>query len=119
MRYFFRSVRYAFTGIYNFFRSERNGQIQGVMAMVVCIAGAVLHIRRMEWVALLLCMLIVISLEMINSSIERLCDLHSVDYHPAIKHIKDVAAGAVLWAALFTAITGAIVFIPHLWRCLQ
>lgn len=114
MHYFIRSVRYAGNGIYHFFRRERNGQIQGVAAVVVILAGFVFGISRTEWLVLLLCIAAVISLEMLNSAIERICNMYTTEFHPAIKIIKDVAAAAVLWTALVAFVIGMVIFIPHL-----
>lgn len=114
MHYFIRSLRYACNGLYLFFRRERNGQIQGTIAVLVVVAGLALGISRLEWVVLLLCIAVVISLEMLNSSIERICNMYTTDFHPAIKIIKDLAAAAVLWSALAALVIGLIVFVPHL-----
>jgi diacylglycerol kinase len=49
---------------------------------------------------------------MINTAIEKLCDLVTTDFDPRIKIIKDVAAGAVLMASVFSLLVGLIIFIP-------
>ncbi|HEU4903779.1 MAG TPA: diacylglycerol kinase family protein [Flavisolibacter sp.] len=116
MQYFIRSLRFALNGIYLFFRRERNGQIQGVLATVAIAAGLFFGITRSEWLALLLCTGLVISLEMLNSAIERVCNMYTTDYHPGIKIIKDVAAAAVLWSALVALVVGLLIFIPHVSR---
>jgi diacylglycerol kinase len=114
MVYFLRSLRFAAHGIYHFFRRERNGQIQGVIALLVVAVGAILGVSRLEWIALLVCTGLVIGLEMLNSAIERVCNLHTTEFHPGIKIIKDVAAAAVLWSAIVSAVVGLIVFVPYL-----
>lgn len=114
MLYFLRSLRFAINGIYHFFRRERNGQIQGVIALLVIVAGLFFGITHTEWLALLLCTGLVISLEMLNSAIERICNMYTTEFHPAIKIIKDVAAAAVLWSALISFVVGLIIFIPHI-----
>lgn len=108
------SLRFAFDGIRHFFRRERNGRIQGVVAVAVVLTALLLGVSRAEWIALLLCIAFVISLEMLNSAIERICNLYTPEIHPAIKIIKDVAAAAVLWAAFVSIIIGLLIFIPHL-----
>jgi undecaprenol kinase/diacylglycerol kinase (ATP) len=114
MRYFIRSLRFAINGIYHFFRRERNGQIQGVIGSLSIVAGIFLGLTRTEWMALLLCTALVISLEMLNSAIERICNMYTTEYHPAVKIIKDVAAAAVLWSAIMALIIGVLIFLPHL-----
>ena len=114
MLYFLRSLRFALQGVFHFFRRERNGQIQGVLAVLAIAAGFVFGISRMEWMAVLICTGLVISLEMLNSAVERICNMYTTEFHPAIKIIKDVAAAAVLWSAFLSFVVGLIVFLPHI-----
>jgi undecaprenol kinase/diacylglycerol kinase (ATP) len=116
LRYFARSVGFAFSGLLHFFRRERNGQVQGVIAVAVLLAGFFFQVSQVEWLALLGCTALVISLEMLNSAIERVCDLYTTEFHPAIKIIKDVAAAAVLWSALVSLVVGLFIFIPYVMR---
>ncbi|MCW3073273.1 MAG: diacylglycerol kinase family protein [Flaviaesturariibacter sp.] len=118
MRYFLRSVFFALRGIYYFFKSERNGQIQGAIGLLAVIAGCFFHLQKIEWLFLFLCIGAVISLEMLNSAIERVCNMHSTDFHPAIKIIKDLSAAAVLWMAIIAVVIGAIIFLPYIARLL-
>ena len=114
MLYFLRSLRFALNGIYLFFRRERNGKIQGVLGLCAIIAGFFFGINRTEWIVLLLCAGLVLSLEMLNSAIERICNMYTTEFHPDIKIIKDVAAAAVLWSAFASFIIGLIIFVPHI-----
>jgi undecaprenol kinase/diacylglycerol kinase (ATP) len=116
MRYFIRSLRFAFNGIYQFFRRERNGQIQGVIALLMTGAGFFFAITKSEWIALLFCIAMVVSLEMLNSAIERICNMYTTDFHPAIKIIKDVAAAAVLWSSILSLVIGLLIFFPYVSR---
>ena len=116
LHYFIRSLQYASNGFRLFFRRERNGQIQGVVALVVIAMGFVFGITKTEWLALLLCTGLVISLEMLNSAIERICNMYTTEVHPAIKIIKDIAAAAVLWSALVALAVGLLIFVPYLIR---
>ncbi len=68
----------------------------------------------MEWVAIILCIGMVLATELINTAIERLVDLISPDRNPIAGQIKDIAAGAVLICAIAAAIVGLIIFIPYL-----
>ena len=61
----------------------------------------------------------VIGLEMINSALEHLCNHVHKDYHPSIKIIKDVAAGAVLFASIVSTVVGLIIFIPKIFSCYE
>lgn len=118
MRSFFKGFVYAFHGLVIFFRNERNGKVQLAVAVVVVAASFGLHISTTEWMKVLACIAAVLSLEMLNSAIEKLCNLVQPGFHPMVKIIKDISAGAVLWVAMFSTIIGAIIFLPKIWALL-
>jgi diacylglycerol kinase len=60
------------------------------------------------------CIAFVISMEMLNTAIEKLCDVVHKELHPDIKRVKDIAAGAVLVSAIFSLMTGLIIFLPKI-----
>ena len=115
----FKSFANAFTGMATFFLQERNGKVQLAVAVLVCLASAFFKISLLEWMMIVLCIGFVIAAEMINTALEKLCDLVHPDIHPTIKIVKDVSAAAVLWLAIVSAIIGLIIFIPHIVKFLQ
>ena len=118
MKKFIKSLGFALEGVRQFFFRERNARIQIVIALIAIILGFWLKISSVEWLVLLFFITLVLALEMINSAIEKLCDLVSIDFHPTIKKIKDIAAGAVLLASVFSLIAGIIIFIPRIYQLL-
>lgn len=108
---FFKSFMYAFAGI-RAVCSERNFRFHLFAMGVVIIAGFLTGISANEWTILLLAIAAVLSLEMTNSAIERIVDLVTDEFHPLAKRAKDLAAGAVLIAAIFSVIIGLIIFLP-------
>ena len=114
MKTFFNAVLFALQGIMQFFSRDRNGKIQMVIGTTAIALGFTVSLSSFQWLLVLFCIGLVISLEMINSAIERFCDLVTTDFHPGIKIIKDVAAGAVLVASVTSLIIGLIIFIPAL-----
>ena len=114
MKTFFNAVLFALQGMKQFFSRDRNGQIQMVIGITAIILGFTVSLTPFQWLLVLFCIGLVISLEMINSAIERFCDLVTTEFHPGIKIIKDVAAGAVLVASITSLIIGLIIFIPAL-----
>lgn len=83
--------------------------------MLVVLLGFLLQVSLVEWVFLLLSIGGVISLELINSSIENLVDLVTEEFHPLAKNAKDMAAAAVFIFSMVSIIIGMIIFIPRLW----
>jgi undecaprenol kinase len=83
--------------------------------MLVVLLGFLLQVSLVEWMFLLLSIGGVISLELINSSIENLVDLVTEEFHPLAKKAKDMAAAAVFIFSMVSIIIGMIIFIPRLW----
>jgi diacylglycerol kinase len=109
------SFRYAFQGLKDLFRSQANARIHLVVALLVVMAGIVFQISRLEWMVLVFCIALVLSLEAVNTAIEYLTDLVSPAIHPLAGKAKDVAAAAVLWAAIGAVVIGGLVFLPKIW----
>jgi len=118
MKKFLKSFGFAIEGVLEFFLYERNARIQLAVAIIAIILGAVFKISQSEWLMIIFSIVLVLSLEMINSAIEKLCDMVTKDFHPGIKRIKDTAAGAVLVSAVFSLIAGLIIFIPKIYQFL-
>jgi diacylglycerol kinase len=83
-------------------------------ALAVVALGVWIGLLWWEWIAVVLAIALVMACEAINTSLEIVCDLITKEFHPQIRDAKDIAAAAVLLAAIGAAIVGAIVFIPHL-----
>ena len=82
--------------------------------VAVTVAGVIFNISKTEWLFIAVCCAAVIATEMINTAIEKLCDMVSTEIHPVIKIIKDVSAGAVLVCAIGSVVVGSIIFLPKI-----
>ena len=109
-----RSFSFALAGLRNCFTKEANFKIHIGCTVLVIIAGIYFNINTVEWLLILLCIGSVLSMEMINTAIEKLCDVVHKENNPGIKITKDIAAGAVLLSAVIAAVCGAIIFIPKI-----
>ena len=106
--------KYAFNGIRLLIRNESNALIHVIIGIATVTAGFILNISAMEWIAVVIVCGCVFAAEALNTAIERLADVVSPEYNDAIKKVKDLSAGAVLFMALTAAITGIIIFLPKL-----
>ena len=111
-----RSFGYAWKGIRSCVGKEQNLSFHLITTVCVVTAGWCFCITRGEWIAIVLCIGMVIAAELFNSAIERLIDLVSPQRHPMAGQVKDIAAGAVLVCALAAIVVGLIIFIPYLTR---
>ncbi|KRN88869.1 diacylglycerol kinase [Ligilactobacillus ceti] len=112
-RRFYKSFYYALAGLKTAYKEERNFRFHILAVILVVIAGFVLQVSLSDWLWLLLSISIVLITEVINSAIESVVDL-ATDYqkHPLAKKAKDMAAGAVLIAAIFSLIIAAVILLP-------
>jgi diacylglycerol kinase len=109
-----KSFTHAFNGLKILLREEHNARIHLLAAILVVIAGVVLKISTIEWIAIVFAIGFVITTEIINSSIENIADFISPAKHEKIKKIKDLAAAGVLISAVTSLIVGLIIFLPKI-----
>jgi len=108
---FFKSFNFALQGIKYCIVKERHMQFHILAAAAVIVLGWYLKISWLKWTILFLTITLVIVLEMVNTAIEKTIDLITPEYHPYAEVAKNVAAGAVLVAALNAIIIGAAIFL--------
>lgn len=108
-----RSFRYALNGIRLTLWAEHNFRIHLVAAIIVIALGFYLEVNPSEWLWLILAISIVFITEMINTALERLVDLTEPNQNSLAGKIKDIAAGAVLLAAIAAFAIGVIIFWPY------
>ncbi len=104
---------YAIKGAWLLLRYEPSIQVQFVLAILVTIAGFYFEITATEWILQLLAIGLVMATEGVNTAIENIADFVHADYHVKIGRIKDVAAGAVFFAAIIAFIIGLIIYLPY------
>jgi diacylglycerol kinase (ATP) len=109
-----KSFAYALQGLAFLVRTQANARVHLLASVFVCAAGLTLGLSRAEWLWVTLAIVLVWSAEAFNTAIEQLADTLHPERHPGIGRAKDVAAAAVLIAALGAAAIGVMVFMPHL-----
>jgi len=107
-----KSFKYAFNGIRLLFLEEHNSRIHAAAAICAIIAGILLKISVIEWIALSFAIGFVFVVETVNSCIENTADLISLEKSDRIKRIKDLSAAAVLISSLTALVIGGLIFIP-------
>ena len=109
-----KSFTYAGRGVYVFIKTTHNAWIHLVLLAIAIGLGVFFKISTVEWIALVFAGGLVLMAEAFNTAIEIDIDLTSPEYHPYAKDTKDVAAGAVLIAAITAVAVGAFIFVPHI-----
>ena len=114
-----RSFKFAFRGLYILVKNENNAKVHLIASILVVGLGFFFKITSIEWLWIFLSISLIWMAEAFNSAVEKLVDLVSPNFHPIAGAVKDMAAGAVLCVAIFSAICGAIIFIPKILFLLQ
>lgn len=116
MKRFFKAFVYAGKGVRHALYSQPNFRLEVAACVAVVASGFAFGITRTEWMLCVLCMGAVLVAELMNTGVEALTDLASPEIHPLAGKAKDAAAGAVLVAALASAVVGLIIFVPYITR---
>jgi diacylglycerol kinase (ATP) len=109
-----KSISYALTGIATMLRTQHNAWVHLAATVAVVLLAFWFAITTVEWLALILAIVAVWSAEALNTALELLCDVASPEFHPMVKQAKDVAAAAVLIAAVGAIAVGLLIFGPRL-----
>ncbi len=113
-RPFIRSLGDSFRGIYSALRREKNMRLHLISATIVLAASLYFKVDKFEFLFVLTAIVLVFVTEMINTAIEAAVDLKTMELHPLARLAKNIAAGAVLCAAIFALVVGYIVFAGRL-----
>jgi diacylglycerol kinase (ATP) len=105
------SFRHAVEGVLHTFRTQRNMRFHFFTVALVLLSGLLFRLERLEMIALLFTVSLVLIAEMFNTAIEVVVDMITQNYHPAAKFAKDIAAGAVLIASINAVIVGFVLFL--------
>jgi diacylglycerol kinase (ATP) len=109
-----KSFTYAGRGIWILIKTTHNAWVHIFFLCFAVLLGLFFHITRIEWMMLVFAAGMVFAAEAFNTAIEIDIDLTSPDIHPFARDSKDVAAGAVLIAAVTALIIGLLIFVPYL-----
>jgi diacylglycerol kinase len=109
-----RAFKNALLGLFISFKSERNLRLMLVISFFVIVASFLLKLSLLEFTIIVWAIFAVLSVEMINTSLEAITDLVKEEWHRQAKLAKDVAAGMVLLAVAGSIIVGSLIFTPKI-----
>ncbi len=110
----YKAILGGFLGVGRALKAERTFKIQIMLASLAVILGFLFDISVFEWLALVLVIGWVLSLELLNTQLENLIDHLHPEVHPTIGRIKDLAASSVLVSALTSLVVAALIFLPKI-----
>lgn len=110
---FVKSFKFAWSGVYQTFKTERNFQIHVFISIIILIIGFILPFSKLEWIIVLFLIGGMLALELMNTALEHVVDLIIKENNPLAKAAKDAAAGAVFVYAILSVIIGVIIVLNH------
>jgi diacylglycerol kinase (ATP) len=108
----FKSMGFALKGAIKLATTEHSVMVQSSIAVLLVIAGFYFEISREEWMFQTLAIGLVLSVEGLNTAVEKVADFIHPEFHEKIGFIKDIAAGAVFFAAMTAIVIGCFIYIP-------
>lgn len=109
-----KSMVFALKGAFKLITTEHSVMVQSSLVIIMSLIGFYFEITRVEWMLQILAFGLVLAIEGLNTAVEKIADFIHPDYHERIGFIKDIAAGAVFFAALTAITIGAIIYIPYI-----
>lgn len=109
-----KGVKVALKGALLLLKTENSIKVQFGIAILVTFAGFVFKISTIEWAIQLLAIGLVMSIEGLNTAIEKIADYVQPNFDEKIGFLKDIAAGAVMIASIIAIIVGCIIYVPKI-----
>lgn len=108
----FKSISYAFNGVVKLITTEHSIMVQCFLTILLTLTGFYFNINQTEWLFQTLAIGLVLSIEGLNTAIEKVADFIHPNHNERIGFIKDIAAGAVFFAAITAIAIGCIIYLP-------
>ena len=111
-----KSIGFAVKGAYKLVTTEHSVMVQFSIMILMIFAGFYFDISREEWMLQILAFGLVLAIEGLNTAVEKIADFIHPEFHERIGFIKDIAAGAVLFAAFSAMAVGALIYVPKIFN---
>ena len=107
-------IKYSLNGIKVYIQDGKSFIIYTFCALLEILFGFIFKINGLEWI-LIICMLgVILSVEVLNTAIENVCDALTKEYNPLIKAAKDCGSGATFIIFIVMCFLNIIIFYPKI-----
>ena len=111
---FLNSFKFSWEGLKYAYLHEQSMFIHALATILSVLLGLIFHIHRYEWIIIITLLGVIAIIELLNTSIEAVCDTVTKEHHPFIKIAKDTASASVFIASMATFIVELFIFIPYI-----
>ncbi|MDF2552246.1 MAG: diacylglycerol kinase [Chryseobacterium sp.] len=106
----YKSFMNAFRGVFMMLKSERNFQLEFLAFLINLFLIFYLKLSNIDTILILIVSFGVLSAEILNTAIEKICDIIHPEFDKRIGFIKDISAGAVILMTIVSVIVGIFVY---------
>ncbi len=114
LKRFFASWSYSFQGLAYAYKYEQSMLIHFIATIFAVTMGIILEINATEWLLIFISIGMVLAIELLNSAIEAVVDLVTLEIHPLAKIAKDTGSAATFIVSLISFVIGMTIFIPKI-----
>ena len=101
-------------GLVYFYKYERSAILNLVAAILMLLGAWMLEMSPMEWLVIIMVLFTTLSVELLNTAIEKVCDLVTKDYNMNIKVAKDAGSAATGVLTLVGIVVVLIIYVPKI-----
>lgn len=105
-----KSFLNAFRGVFMMIKTERNFQVELFIFLINLFFIFYFRLNNTDAALVFIVSFAVLSAEIFNTAVEKICDIIQPDFDKRIGFIKDIAAGAVVLTAIAAVIVGILVY---------
>ena len=109
-----QSFKDAMRGVSFVFRNEQNFRLQILVGLLVVLSGWYFGLTKTEWIVIIFLIISVITLEFLNSAVEKFADILKPRLDLHVQVVKDIRAGVVFLASCGAVINGVLIFYPYI-----
>lgn len=111
---FFYSIKYSFNGLFYAYKNEKSLAIHGILSIITVVLGFVLHISYTQWAIILISLAAILAFELVNTAMEAVVDLVTLEYKELARIAKDCCSGATFVMSLIGFIIALVTFVPKI-----
>ncbi len=112
--HFIYSTKYSFEGLIYGYKNEMSLQLHGILSIIAIVMGIIFKISLIQWSILLISLGAILSIELLNTAIEAVVDMFTVEFNPLAKIAKDCGSGATYVATIIAIVIAGAIFIPKI-----
>ena len=110
---FLASIKNSLDGLIYAYRYEQSLWIHGIFTIFAVALGIIFQIKLSEWAIVFIALGVILGMELINTAIEAVVDLVTLEIHPLAKIAKDCGSAASFVMALVALVICLFVYGPY------